>query len=1012
MSFPFSSGGRSAWVLALLIVTGCSRESAPDPVADEPGSTAAAPARQSGPAERPGQTSPAAAPRSGQDTLAAAKDAYASKRFDEALRLARAHLVIDSGSSEGLFLAADCLLAMGQEREGFETLALIPVDDAKFGMSAAGRVADWHLGSGRPRQAKQAFEKIVETHGDLPLALSRLALLANAQGQRYEASTHLTKLARLQNITRRELGALITISDQCSVEVVPGTTGREEQPVEGDLRRARQLRMSGKWRQCQQLAEKLHQQFPDSAPIAAFLGTVYADQQLTADLQRWHADLPGGIRQQPEYWTAMAAWMEFEDQTSAAIRCCCESLSRDPSNSLLYDKFAQLLRLAGRESEAEQAALRYAWLSKVLEAYNRTFESDVKAADYVQISEYLLKLRRPWEAVGWRKVAGRTDPASVTGLDPKIEAYFQTPATEEMRWLLCGVDPVDYDLPDVTSISMAENALSQPGQNGQRQVRLVDVAESVGLQFQYDNGNDSTDGSYFVHEMLGGGIGVIDFDRDGFPDLYFSQGGGQAFANNGKTNQLHRNLSGRRFAEVTGPSMSGDLGYGQGVAVADYNQDGFSDLIIANVGRNLVLRNNGDGTFMRVEIEAWSDRDEWTSLVAVGDLSGDGLPELVECNYIDDPAAVDRPCAAQAESCGPADYVPASDRVLRLAADGKFTRWPAASKMEQSPNYSLGAIIANFDDRAGNDLFVANDTGANAFWISSEVDEGSSVPDPHPDGPQELYRLSDEARIRGCATGPRGSLLACMGIATGDFDRDGSIDLFVTNFYNEPANFFLQRSAGLFIDKAGVHGLRDATMPLVGFGAQACDFDRDGNLDIAVLNGHAIDRRHQGEPLEMAPQFFRGTSRSVQLQPLDGEFWQRRALGRALAVLDWNRDGKPDLIAGHVDVPAALLMNESAIGDWIQLDLVGTTSERDAVGAKVTLTAGDRSRVAWITGGDGYHSTNEPGVDFGLGHQQVVDQLTVHWPSGSVQKLGPLETGRRYLIIEGDDLPFAMIPSR
>ena len=156
---------------------------------------------------------------------------------------------------------------------------------------------------------------------------------------------------------------------------------------------------------------------------------------------------------------------------------------------------------------------------------------------------------------------------------------------------------------------------------------------------------------------------------------------------------------------------------------------------------------------------------------------------------------------------------------------------------------------------------------------------------------------------------------------------------------------------------------------------------------------------------------FRGTDQSAKLQPLSGEYWRTPVLGRALAMLDYNRDGKPDLVAGHVDAPTALLQNDSQTGNWIRLDLVGTSSERDAVGARVTLVAGDRSYVSWITGGDGYHCTNQSGVDFGLGRSQRIDELIVHWPSGLIQEFGELSIGSHYLLVEGQDQQFELIES-
>ncbi len=318
-------------------------------------------------------------------------------------------------------------------------------------------------------------------------------------------------------------------------------------------------------------------------------------------------------------------------------------------------------------------------------------------------------------------------------------------------------------------------------------------------------------------------------------------------------------------------------------------------------------------------------------------------------------------------------------------------------------------IIANLDGRHGNEVFIANDTRENTLWVSSPVTSDSSVNDPASANREQTpaYRLSEEARLRGCATGPIGELLGCMGIATGDFDHNGTLDLYVTNYYNEASNLYLQQDVGLFVDSAALFGARKPSIFAVGFGTQASDLDRDGWLDLVVLNGHAVDRREKGEPLQMKPQLFRGRAGEFVLLDLDNPFWKTPTLGRTLASLDWNRDGRPDMVANHLDSPLALLQNESDAGQWIQFELVGTRSERDAVGSKVTIECGDRKWVSWVTGGDGYLCTNEPIVDFGIDDAPRVDKVTIEWPAGDSQELRDLAPGSSYLVVEGDEEAFA-----
>jgi hypothetical protein len=244
-----------------------------------------------------------------------------------------------------------------------------------------------------------------------------------------------------------------------------------------------------------------------------------------------------------------------------------------------------------------------------------------------------------------------------------------------------------------------------------------------------------------------------------------------------------------------------------------------------------------------------------------------------------------------------------------------------------------------------------------------------------------------------------------MGIASGDFDRNGRLDLLITNFYNEPVNLFLQNDSGFFVDEALQYGLVQPSTGVLGFGTQAADFDNDGWLDLAILNGHIYDASYAEIPFRMASQLMRGTKGGFSLQDAEtaGPYWRRQQLARTLALFDWNRDGRMDMVANHLDQPIAILQNDSQSQNWLQLELVGTTSERDATGSRVAVHAGGQHWTGWQIGGDGYMCTNEPVIHFGIGNAETIDKIEIRWPSGTTQTWTGVEPNGRYLVVEGEE---------
>ncbi len=920
--------------------------------------------------------------------------------IDEAESIAQELLIADPGNASIIMLAASCQAERGNLIDAAKMMDDITGDEDQVA-AALEQASDWLIDADRLDQAQQKLERLIELQGPSNRILHQLVVLANNQGRRMEAKPYLDALLRSGDATEKELFAMNCFADSFIDETLPPPQ-EPRQWTMTVLGEAKSHWFEGKLHQARALADGLARHFPDSAPVTAFQGLTYSQLQDEPALIEWAKDLPDAIEEQPEYWRAIALWLQRQGHHRQAVRCFAEAVLIDQTDRYAYLGLAQSLLAAGEDEAAQAATQRFDLLAESARIVTAIGLQPGTRQQLNRLSELTGQLRRPWEAVGWQEVAAKTLGVSdqqrqqIRSRRQRLSET-QEDSSDPDHWRTCGVDPSKWPLPtpdmieiqaDSTAGSTAELVTTR------RPILLVNVAPAGGFDFQYDNGDDPSDDRVFLHQLTGGGIGVVDYDLDGWPDICMTQAGGDAFdATGSKPNQLFKNVDGKSFLPV-GPSAGiSDRGYGQGVAVADLNQDGFPDLVVANIGPNVLYINNGDGTFQQQELLGQQAGD-WTTTIACGDLSGDHLPDIVEVNYVDDPTALNTPCVGNDILCNPSRFRPAADRFLWNSPSGSFRQVVAPSPV--APSHGFAAVIANFDKQAGNDLFIANDADRNHFW--RDVSAG------------EDFSLAECGQVTGCATGLHGANHGCMGIATGDFDRNGRMDLHVTNFWNQPADLYLQHNDGIFINKTVPYRIYNDTRRTVGWGTQAVDFDRDGWLDLATLNGHVTDRSHFGESYRMRPQLFRGLANrfdyDLSLQR-PNSYWDTPAHARTMATLDWNRDGRPDLVTNHLHSPAALLENQTEIANWVQLELVGTDSERDAVGAEVSLHAGEVVLTAFVTGGDGFLCSNEAVVDFGIGTIESIDRIEITWPAGTKQSISQPRPNQRYLIIEGKEEHFA-----
>jgi hypothetical protein len=537
-------------------------------------------------------------------------------------------------------------------------------------------------------------------------------------------------------------------------------------------------------------------------------------------------------------------------------------------------------------------------------------------------------------------------------------------------------------------------------------LNFVDATAAAEIKFRHIDGRTEM---AHVMDAIGPGAAWIDYDRDGLLDLFLVQGYPVVppYPANAPGCKLYRNLGGGKFTDVTAAAGVGHVGCGQGAAVGDIDNDGFPDLFLTCYGKPNVLYHNvpdgnGGRRFDDVTERAgmashpdWKDRPNWSTSAAFLDYDNDGLLDLFVCSYLK--VDLDRyPECYQAgtkhrTSCSPLLFEGTRCILYRNAGGVRFTDVSAEANVNQSNAKALGVATLDLDDDGLVDIFVANDGVPNFLFRNT----GGG-------------KFEHKGPACGCTVNGMGNPQADMGVAAGDFDGDGRPDLFTTTFANESKTLFRNRGKCQFFDVTAGSGIGPATWPRLGFGTCAPDLDRDGSLDLVIANGHVTARiDEQGDPtntFRQPAQLFlnNGRGRFTDHSSRAGPAFQKQYVGRALATADYDNDARIDLLVTDSGGQPVLMHNESETpNNWVRLELQGTKSNRDAVGARVTLTVGGRRLVRHKEGGGSYLAGHDPRLLVGVGRAQTVDRVEVRWPSGLVETVGPLEVNRDHLIIEG-----------
>jgi len=505
----------------------------------------------------------------------------------------------------------------------------------------------------------------------------------------------------------------------------------------------------------------------------------------------------------------------------------------------------------------------------------------------------------------------------------------------------------------------------------------------------------------YLPESTGAGCAFLDYDNDGWMDVYLVNSGKCDIFTPARRlrNALYRNNRDGTFTDVTERAGVAGGGYGMGVAVGDYNADGFPDLYVTQYGQSILYRNNGDGTFTNVTEQAGVAVPGWATSAVWFDYDNDGRLDLFVGRFVDFDKSKHHNCGApnnpalkgMNEYCYPRLYAPMASWLFHNNGDGTFTDVSQKMGIADSPGKSWGVVATDVNNDGWMDLFVANDTVANFLFMNRGGRKFEEV------GVSAGVAFDEEGRAR-----------SGMGVDSADLDQDGWMDLFVTNLSRELDGFYRNLHDETFDDIAAQSGIANATKLMSGWGLKFFDYDNDGNLDLIIANGHPDDLIEEiygnvkyREPLLLFHNSGNGL-KNVSLE--SGPLFSRPMAARGLAIGDFDNDGAVDVLISNNNAGPVLLKNNiGTLNHWLGVKLVGNTANKDAVGARITYQAGDMKRSRMKVGGGSYLSSHDPRIVLGIGKRSKINWLEVSWPQagGLKQRFTDLPVDRYITIREG-----------
>jgi hypothetical protein len=529
------------------------------------------------------------------------------------------------------------------------------------------------------------------------------------------------------------------------------------------------------------------------------------------------------------------------------------------------------------------------------------------------------------------------------------------------------------------------------------QVSFIDITRAAGIDFHLTCG--SREKRYIMDSMCGG-VAVFDYDNDGWMDIFLVNGSTLEDLQGKKCHpsKLYHNNHDGTFTDVSAKSGITHCGWGFGVAVGDYDNDGREDLYVTYLDGAVLYRNNGDGTFTDVTAKAGvGNNGRWGTSAAFGDYDNDGFLDLYVANYVDLdikhlPEFGQGPfCQYRGipVSCGPRGLKGGRDRLYHNNGNGTFTDVTEKLNIDPDSYYGLGVLWLDYDLDGCLDLYVANDSSPSLLY-HGDCKGG----------------FAEVGVLAGVAYSADGREQAGMGIDSADYDNDGWPDIAKANFSDDTNNLYHNDHNGEFTDLAGPANFGQVSLPFLGFGIKFLDFDNDGWKDVFVANGHVnpqVDGHSFGVTYAERPLLFHNlkNGKFEEIGESAGTALARHYVGRGAATADFLNDGREDLLVSVLDGSPLLLRNETRRGHWLRIKTVGTRSNRDGFGARVEIKAGGLAQSAEVRANSSFESASDPRLHFGLGAATQIDSIVIHWPSGKVDTLGPQSADQELIVQEG-----------
>ena len=946
-----------------------------------------------------------------------ARSSVKDRKYQEAAKtLSKLSLITFTKNDEASYLIGLCDYSTGNPEKALNSWSELSPESSYFGESVL-RASEWLESQGRLKEAETLYRKGLLNLNPLSMEIRHALLQLLWLEHRLDEVAPLIQENWIEKKRSRSADASETIANlrahlSLDLEVYPiehvrqklESASQKSLNDEGvQIGLANIAFISGKTDQSEVLIQQLSKKTPVNSTVLQ-LELQLAILQNNADkIEELQKNLDRNLIN-PELVVRIGSIKAVQHgDTSKKIEILEDYLKTHPGDIRAIEELAETFISIGQIDKSARLRKDRIEIDQTRRNYANLVGSDFKANASI-LATSAERLGRWFEAIAFHEILARTN-SKLEGLGKKIsdlDKMMKLSQDPTGLWLL---------IDQISQSNQPVKTLVQSSSEKKHIPLFSDITKfPVGLDFIFKSGRTS---QLQLPETMSGGVALLDFDNDGHLDIFALQGGDFPFkpnpSNKSDSDRLFRNRGNSTFEDVTEKAglPTNRVGYSHGVSVGDINNDGYSDLFITRYGSYSLLLNQKNGTFKDVT-EPWnlSGERDWPTSSAFADFDNDGDLDLYVCHYVVWDSQNPRLCGN--ENGGPLAYcVPhvltaRSDHLFRNDKN-KFTDISDAAGITSADREGrgLGVIAADFDDDGLTDIFVANDGTANFLFKN-----------------HGQMKFTDEALPAGVSANSEGGYQAGMGVSCGDFNNDQKLDLIVTNFYGESTSYFENMGNLLFRERGSAIGLKDASRYRLGFGTTLTDFNNDGLLDIATANGHVNDSRPI-IPYQMPLQLLIANSngRFMNTESKVGPDLLVPRLGRGLAIGDLNHDGLQDIVMTSLDSQISVFQNSlpdlannsNQVPGFIMIQLEGVKSNRDGVGARITIKYSDKTRMTVRFGGGSYLSASAGPIHFGLDGAKIIDQLEVHWPSGTIDRHKLVSVNQMIRIKEGENTVYPLI---